>query len=361
MHKHGGDIYSYDNIRDFSANINDRGMPERVRAAALESVDSWVHYPDPQYRRLRQALSERETLLLGTSEAITPQQIICGNGAAELMFCLATTLRPQRALLAAPSFFEYEQSLDCFGCEIVRSYLKEEEQFQLGEEFAEQIDGTIDLVVLGNPNNPTGQLIPAGILQQIVARCQEYGCFLVLDESFFDFLTEEDQKKTIQGTQLVLNHPKLLVLKSFTKMYAMPGLRFGYGISSNEALLEQMHRQMQPWNVSAVAQAAAEEAAKEVAFARETAQRTAENREKMKRRMEESGYTVFPSQTNFLLFRGPGNLQEACIRQGYLIRDCGNFPGLLWKEQSAFYRICVRSDAENQALHQALERCLRKG
>ena len=141
FHKHGGDIYEYKNIRDFSANINFRGMMQSVCDAASEAVARSVHYPDPEYRSLRNALAQRENALLGKKDygvdersgttqdmengkfdlkeragklsgtRIGPQHIICGNGAAELMFALAAARRPKQALLAAPSFFEYEQAL----------------------------------------------------------------------------------------------------------------------------------------------------------------------------------------------------------------------------------------------------------
>jgi threonine-phosphate decarboxylase len=162
----------------------------------------------------------------------------------------------------------------------------------------------------------------------------------------------------VEGVQLISEYDRFLVLKSFTKMYAMPGLRFGYGICSDQMLLARMREKMQPWNVSSVAEAAAREAAAQISFAEESAKRTAKYRVQMKRWMEEAGYRVFPSDTNFLLFRGPQNLQNYCIDQGYLIRDCSNFPGLEDENGERFFRVCVRSEAENKKLCQVLQSAL---
>ena len=362
FHKHGGDIYSYDGIRDFSANINYRGMPASVAESAVRAVADSVHYPDPQYRALRQALAKRE--------GIADCQVIGGNGAAELMCALAAAEKPRRALLAVPSFFEYEQALDSVGCEIDYFYLRREQSFVLGEAFAEAVGDETDIVVLGNPNNPTGQVIEKRALQKILDICRKKQVFLVLDESFSDFLCEVDQKRTFSGVSQIGTYEKLFVLKSFTKMYAMPGLRFGYGICADRELLTRMRAVMQPWNVSLPAAAAAQAAAQETDFAAETARLTAQNRREMRQWMEDAGYQVFDSGTNFLLFTGTSELGAYCADHGFLIRDCSNFPGLepdcgrspgqgsagaeVLKE--VFYRICVRSSEENAALMEVLRK-----
>ena len=359
-HKHGGDIYSYRQIQDFSANINELGMPESVKKAAEKAVTACVHYPDPEYRSLRSALARREK--------VEEKMMICGNGAAELMFALAAARRPSRAFLAVPSFFEYEQALSAFGCEVHHYPLKESCGFAVTGDFLEAVPEGTDMMIIGNPNNPTGQIVSRDVLEKLLSFCGQHHVFLVLDESFFDFLTEEDQRQTLAGVSAVSEQPDLFVLKSFTKMYAMPGLRFGYGICSNCDLLDRMREVMQPWNVSIPAQMAAEAAASETEFARISALRTAQNRSKVKRQMETCGYQVYESSVNFLLFRDPyaidaategqdtGNqprsdLHDFCLRHGYLIRDCSNFPGL----SKGYYRICVRSREENEALLAVLQ------
>lgn len=447
VHRHGGDIYSYQNIQDFSANINFRGMPESVRDAAVRAVDLAVHYPDPDYRKLRGALAAREQVW---NPRLVPEQIVCGNGAAELMFALASCLRPRRALLPVPSFFEYEQALASCGCAVEHFLLREEDDFALDRRFADMLSGDHkvdasdtgsnriwpdngqdkirqdigqnrirsdmgirsdtrsdrispdigqdeirpgverdiagpdiregeaapggrpDMVILGNPNNPTGRLIESGELERILDICLERRIFVVLDESFFDFLCDEDRKRTFSGTECIDRYPNLMVLKSFTKMYAMPGLRFGYAVCSRTltewsgnqntqacgtSLAGRLRTVLQPWNVSLPAQEAACAAASELAFARETAGQVRCNREEMRERMEQAGFRVYPSATNYLLFCGPLKLKEECVKRGFLIRDCGNFPGLGPDGDRAYFRICIRSREENARLLEVLREC----
>ena len=217
--------------------------------------------------------------------------------------------------------------------------------------FVEQIPEDADLVILGNPNNPTGQCVPRPVLEQVLATCHRIGSMLMMDESFFDFLIPEDQERTLECTRIAGEDPSVFVLKSFTKMYAMPGLRFGYAICADTELLEKMRSGMQPWNVSLPAQAAARAAASELAFAKETAEQVARNRRWMVKELREAGVTVYDSVTNYLLLEGPEDLQERCLEKGYLIRDCSNFRTLC----KGYYRICIRSQAENEALLAVLQ------
>lgn len=337
-HIHGGNIYQYKEAADFSANINFHGMPQSVKEAAHAAIEKSIHYPDPDSHSLKAVLADRE--------GVPESAVICGNGAAELMFALAMAKRPRKAVLAQPCFFEYEQALTAVGCTLVHVPLKKEDGFQVGMAFAEQIPEDADLVILGNPNNPTGQCVPRPVLEQVLATCHRIGSMLMVDESFFDFLIPEDQERTLDCTGIAGEDPSVFVLKSFTKMYAMPGLRFGYAICADTELLAKMRSGMQPWNVSLPAQAAARAAASEVEFAKETARQTAENRSWMLGQLRKQGVTVYGSVTNYLLLEGPEDLQERCLAKGYLIRDCSNFRTLC----KGYYRICIRSQEENEAL-----------
>lgn len=347
LHRHGGDIYTYGSVCDFSANINYRGMPEAVRSAALQAVDASVHYPDPDYRELRRALARRE----GLSDE---EKIICGNGAAELMFALAAAYRPRSALLAAPSFFEYEQALAASGCGIRRFYLKKEEGFENTSRFFEMIQEDTDCIILGNPNNPTGRILCSEFLEELLAVCSRRRILLVIDESFFDFIGEKDKSATFSCVREVSRYANVFVIKSFTKMYAMPGLRFGYGICADGKLLKRMREAMQPWNVSLPAARAAGAAAAETAFAAETAGWVEALRDELAGELAQAGYRVYPSSANFLLLEGPEDLREFCLGHGFLIRDCSNFPGLA----KGFFRICVRGREENEKITDVLRKAL---
>ncbi len=343
IHKHGGNLYEHQGAEDFSANINFRGMPQAVSQAAISSIEASVHYPDPDCGKLREALAQRE--------GVKKEEILCGNGAAELMFALAFAAKPKSALLAVPSFYEYQQALEAADCPVSHFLLKEESEFELGEEFLLEVKKGYEMVILGNPNNPTGKLISRRMLEELLGICFRKKTLLVMDESFFDFLEEKDRDRTLECAGFLKQYPNLAVIKSFTKMYAMPGLRFGYLCSSDQALLREMRRRLQPWNVSSPAQAAALAAAKERSFADKTAHLTAQNRKQMAEALRSAGYPVWDSCANYLLFRGYEDLEQYCLTRNFLIRDCSNFPGL----SRGFFRICVRSQEENQRLLKVLQ------
>ncbi len=368
-YEHGGDIYTHRNVRDFSANINYFGMPESVRAAAAGAVEDAVHYPDPACTSLRRALAKREWETNNYFGILT-DDILCANGATELLFALAGAYRPKRALLAVPSFHEYEQVLLNAGCEIEQYRCRPEQAFALGEDFRRAAadfvrslmtgaggaegDAPHGMMILANPNNPTGRLIDADLLHSLIALCRESHVLLVLDESFIDFLNAEDQNLTFSGAEEAAENPYLFVIRSFTKIYAMPGLRFGYAICSDHRLLAAVRDMLQPWNVSVVAQAAAKAAAGEYAFATRSAREISFNRKEVVHLLQKADYHVFPSSANFVLLRGPEDLADYCLQRGFLIRDCVNFTGLDLPRGQGYFRICIRSQQENRELMQVL-------
>lgn len=247
---HGGDWAGYQAERggqplDFSANISPLGLPERVRRAAVRALDTAERYPDPLCRALRAAIGE--------AEGVDPAWVLCGNGAAELIYRVVLAKRPKKALVTAPAFSEYEAALELAGCRTDRFLLKEEDGFALNGEFLEAITPDMDLVFLCQPNNPTGRTVPRPLLAAAVERCRAGGGLLVLDECFCGFLDDPD---AFSLKDLLGGHGNLLILKAFTKLYAMAGLRLGYCLCSDAALLDAMGSAGQPWGVSGPAQAA---------------------------------------------------------------------------------------------------------
>ena len=184
-HKHGGNIYEHKNAADFSANINFLGMPDSVRRAALDAIDASIHYPEPGSKELRQILAKREN--------VSADQVICGNGAAEILFSLCHALKPKKALLPGPTFAEYEQALVSVDCEVEHVLLKEEHGFALQEDFVNWLHKDLDMVFLCNPNNPTGISIDRDLLFRILRICREMEIFLVVDECFLDFVKEPEK------------------------------------------------------------------------------------------------------------------------------------------------------------------------
>lgn len=338
---HGGDIYSREYRIDFSANINPFGMPESVKRAAIRGVEQAVHYPDVKCRELRKKISIKEQ--------IPEEWILCTNGAAELLFALAQTLKPKRALLTAPGFAEYEQAVKAVGCEPVFYQCPKSKGFELQEDYLDALTNEIDIIFLCNPNNPTGLLIPEELLSRILRICREKQIFVVLDECFLEFVCEKlqnSQKKWLGQT------PGLLILKAFTKMYGMPGLRLGYGMCSDTALLERIRQVLQPWNVSLPAQLAGAAAMEEEDFVKRTREYVETERAFLQKEIREIGFLTYPSAANYLFFEGPEDLYDVCAEEGILIRDCSNYRGL----GAGYYRVAVKTRAENEELITVLKK-----
>lgn len=340
---HGGDVYSTENLRvDFSANINPLGMPDPVKAAAIASLSQCGCYPDPLCRKLRSALSEKEQLPM--------DWIVCGNGAADVIFRLALAVKPKKALVLAPAFAEYEQALSAVECEIHHHFLLAENDFNVTDSILKELSTGIDLVFLCNPNNPTGQVIAPPLLERILMKCRACGILLVLDECFNDFL-DKPEIHTLKGK--LGKFPNLLILKAFTKIYAMAGLRLGYGLCSDQALLERIFSAGQPWSVSIPAQEAGVQALKETEYLRCTAELIPAERQWLKSELEKQGFRVLGSKANYLFFKAYRNLKEKLLKKGILIRSCENYPGL----DGTYYRVAVRTREENRLLAEALEDC----
>ena len=346
---HGGDTLTAQTayggaVLDFSANLNPLGMPPQAAEAAAEAARNASAYPDPLCRALRAAIAAHD--------GVGAEQVICGNGAADLIFRLAFALKPRRALVTAPTFSEYAAALGCAGCEVASHLLRPEDSFDLGEDFLQCIDGTVDLVLLCTPNNPTGRLIHSGLLEGAAARCQECGARLVVDECFLP-LSDGAGPGLVP---LLSKYPNLFLLRAFTKSYAMAGLRLGYGLSADLALLETLYRFAQPWSVSTPAQAAGVAALGCPQWPEEARALVARERPRLAAGLEALGLTVTPGQANYLLFRAPGraDLREAVLTKGILIRSCANYRGL----DSDYYRVCVRTGEENGRLLSALREVL---
>ena len=342
---HGGDWAAYEMEYgalplDFSASISPLGLPEAARAAAAAALEHADRYPDPLCRRLRAALSEHH--------GVPAERIVCGAGAADLIDRLARTLRAKRALIPAPTFSEYERALRAAGSAVTRFPLAKETGFALPDAFSDAIGPGVELVFLCQPNNPTGLLTEPELTHRVLRRCAEVGAVLVADECFLDF-AESPARYSLAAA--LAQWKKLVILKAFTKTYAMAGLRLGYALCGDAALAERLQGCGQPWAVSAPAEAAGRAALGDADYVLRLRKLLQAERPRVAEALTGLGFSVLPGAANYLLFYSADHaLGEKLRCRGILLRDCADFPGL----GAGWYRAAIRTRAENNALIRAL-------
>ena len=335
---HGGDIYGAEGILDFSANTNPLGTPPGVLKAVQASLPQLHRYPDPYCRMLTRAIVKHEEL--------PEEYILCGSGAAELIYSYCQAVRPGRALELAPTFSEYALGLELVGCTVDRYLLRQENGFAVDRGILDHIEECCpDALFLCNPNNPTGKTMNRGLMNHILAKCSQKGVSLFVDECFLDLCDDGESLKPY-----LRDHPNLCILKAFTKSYGMAGLRLGYCLCADSQLLHRMSGTVQPWNVSGPAQAAGVSALEEQAFLRKAKALIRTERAWLKKALEAVGFWVCDSEANYLLFHGPEGLHTALLEQKIAIRNCDNYHGL----GPGWYRVAVRTHKENEALMDAM-------
>lgn len=339
---HGGDIYSRKIDLDFSANINPLGTPSSVRKAVARSADFAANYPDPNCTELKKAISVHEN--------IPAESIVCGNGAADLIYRTVLTLKPKRALVTAPTFSEYEKALEITGCEVSRYTLDESSNFRLDCGIADMIGGK-DIVFICSPNNPVGNVADKEIMEKIIDKCRSENAVLVIDHCFMDFAAEHE-KYIVQPI-----YKNVIILKAFTKIYAMAGLRLGYLLCADSELCGRIADCGQSWSVSIPAQMAGVAALNEDEYVKKSVSLISAEREYLSQSLTALGFKAYPSKANFILFKCGLPLDELLLRKKIAIRNCRDYAGL----GEGYFRIAVRNHDENTRLIDAIERVMKNG
>lgn len=354
MSEHGGNVLETglqlgidpELLLDFSANINPLGLPERVRSLIVSHLDIIMQYPDVEYRHLHQALA--------SASRCDYDQTIAGNGETELIYGLVRTLAPRRAMLLVPGFAEYRRALQQQGCEIIDYALSEQNGFQVDASILDAVRAhRPDCLFIATPNNPTGLMPDADLLDRLASLCEAQQVALIVDEAFIDFLP--------QGSTLaprLAESRYLYLLRSLTKFFAIPGLRLGYLLSGNTQTVRQLKRTREPWSVNAFSALVGQHLLLDEDYIARSHAFIARERDVLWQAMTRfSSLAVWEPQANFIFFR--------CLRQGFdlkaallghhiLIRHCENYPGL----DRDYYRIAVRTEAENRRFIDALTHVL---
>ncbi|MBR1441515.1 MAG: aminotransferase class I/II-fold pyridoxal phosphate-dependent enzyme, partial [Lachnospiraceae bacterium] len=294
-------------------------------------------YPDLSQGAFRQAAASAENKLSGGA-FVTPENVLGGNGASELIMGIIRLINPKKVLLPTPCFYGYFHGIRSFGdITEVKYPLREEEGFALREDFLGAIDENVDLVILGNPNNPNGRVIPPVLLKKIVEKCKETGTALLVDECFLHLSNGGES-----AVKYLNSYDRVFVVNAYTKLFSIPGVRVGYVLAAGERIRE-LKGVLPEWNMSVFAQSAGVSCAETILLTDFVEMSVAEIkalRGRMEQDFRDLGITVYPSDTNFLLVRSPKNLYHLFLNREILIRDCGNFEGL----GEGWYRIAVKDE-----------------
>jgi threonine-phosphate decarboxylase len=336
-------------LLDFSANINPTGPPRSALAAIQRSLDDPAtlgSYPDLELSELRQTISD----YIG----VAPENVAIANGFAPLLDAALRSFGIKRCLLPVPSFSEYRRSLENIGADVIPYVLSPDNAFAYEIEPIQQaiLNHSCDAILLANPQNPSGVLCDAERMRQLVtaSRCS---ATVLLDEAFIDLCP------VASLAQFAVERTNVVVFRSVTKFFAIPGLRVAYAAAA-PSRIAAMNRHIAPWPIASIASVAACAALSERAYAEES--RLANNRRKswLEEQLKQMRITTYPSSTNFLLLRFPADVdvsvlwERMIVDERIVLRHCENFEEL----KAGHLRVAVRSDSENERLIRGLERVL---
>lgn len=384
MDFHGGNIYkvfrekNLKEILDYSSNINPYGIPESLKSRIIENLEILERYPDPDYVELREKLAHLNKIDIS--------DIVLGNGATEIIFLFMKVINPKKILIVSPTFGEYERavkateiprdivSLSCSGdnknienkeIEIEYFELKESDDFKLNiGNLKNELENKYDLLIICNPNNPTGKFLKLAQTEEILKECNKYDTKLFIDEAFIEFLAD-GMKESIINTEE--NKKNLFVTRAYTKFFAIPGLRLGYGMYFDKELEKKISEKKEPWSVNNFAEMAGLTVLDDAEYIEKTLKWIAEEKIYMYEKLNKiSGMKVYETEVNFItgkidekLFSEGLNvkiLREKMLEQGILIRDASNFKFL----DERFFRLAIKDRASNERVIEAMKEIFRK-
>lgn len=358
--EHGGGM-APDQIRlDFSVNTNPFGMPEGVRKVLSDAAELGGYYPDINSRLLREKILDHEKNHYQGTQSLQISQIVAGNGVSELIMALAhayskvysntypKTCPKNAVMLQTPLFSGYERAFSASGAKLL--FMEHDSDFSIAPDTPEKIvKEQPDMVVLCQPGNPTGAMIEEHLLEEIVKACMITGSLLIVDECFIAFTGNAGARS---ASRFLESGCSLVILRAFTKLCAMPGLRLGYAVCAEEKTADRLREHLPEWNVSTIAQAAGCAALGDEKYIPDTTNRIRQERERLRSRLGELGFKTVNGEADFILLHSDIELYEKLLRQGILIRRCSNYRGM---PRTGYYRIAVRLPEEDDILLEALE------
>lgn len=354
-HAHGGDLDAIgrkyhiprEEIIDFSGNINPMGFPQEAEAALAANLHLICTYPDKEYTALKAAI--------GAYTGADPAHIVVGNGSTELISTFIHTVGARQSLILGPAYSEYEREITLTGGAFSYFPLREEDDFRLDlDALLAALTPEIGMFILCNPNNPTGTAIRTDALRTILRHCRAIGASVMIDETYIEF---SDILPELCAIPLTAEFDNLFVVRGTSKFFAAPGLRLGYGASSNAAFLARLKANQNPWSVNSLADFAGQHIFRDTAFHRAAQTLISQERKQALAALAEMpAFKAYPSEANFILLKlqtdrvTAHDLFEKCIQKKMLIRDASSFTFL----DESYLRFCLLAPEQNAALLAAL-------
>ena len=349
-HFHGSDlvkieqIYGIKNeeITSFSANVNPLGVSPLLRETLANHIDAITTYPDREYTALRKCIAS----YINTD----PENILMGNGSTELISLFIQIQHPKKALIVGPTYSEYEREIALGGGASLYYPLQEEQNFALNiTNFIAQLNESIDLVVICNPNNPTSGAISRRTMRKILDACKQNNIYVMVDETYVEFA---DNYQEITSIPLTAYYNNIFILRGTSKFFAAPGLRLGYAVTGNRDLLKSIHTRKNPWTINSLAVIAGEIMFQDSSYIAQTRELISQERSRIYQLLsKDSRCKTYPPNANFMLVRlldnrTSGELFDCAIREKMMIRDCSTFPFL----DNKYIRFCFMQPQMNDRL-----------
>lgn len=333
-----------EDIIDFSSNINPK-LINNLEKYILEGLSKSISYPDINYTKLRENI--------GRYININPKYIIPGNGATEIIYLLMKNIKKRLAILN-PTFSEYERSAKLNNLEIISFILNEEAEFSVNLNEVESNIDKFDSLFICNPNNPNGKVKNIEELLRILIK---YDKLLIVDETFMEFVYEEENYSLIKYIE---KYENLFIIKAVTKFFGMPGLRLGYGVTSNKKLIEDIYKYKEPWTINSFADTLSNYIFKDKEYIQSSKMYYLKEKSYMLSELKKiKSLHVYDTDTNFILIKLK-NIKAESLKlrlfeeSNILIRDASNFIGL----DESYIRIAIKSHHENQLILKELNRIL---
>ncbi len=337
-----------EDILDFSSSVNPLGASRKAIEAIKNSINLIPSYPDSSSTNLRNAIAKHY-------KGITKDNVVIGNGSTELIYLFADAFmqKGDAAIVPAPSFSEYENAVRKTGATV--KHVKLNKNFQADPaNFIRKMNKKVKVLYFCNPNNPTSILTSIDKLKEIIQEAFARSILVFLDEDFLEFVENGEEFSMIQNLK---NFPNLFVLRSFTKIFGLTGLRVGYGIASEEITSIMLNTKI-PWNVNCLGQAASVAALEDEDHLQKTLELVKKEKAFMLDELKQlKVFKIYPPDANFFFIdtRNSGltgtQIKERMLKRGVLIRDCSSFVSL----DEYFIRVAVKTRTENEKLLDALK------